>query len=251
MVNIIGLCAGYDKREILHNINCQFEKGKLTAIVGPNGSGKSTLLKSLVRLIDVRKGEILINETSIKNMSSIELARHISYLPQNKQIPDISILKMVLNGRFCHLNYPRHYKSIDYEIAENALSYVDLSSFKDKNMCQLSGGTQQKAFIAMCLAQCTPVIILDEPLSYLDISHQLNFINLLKDLADEGKTIIVVIHDLLMALKYFDNILVLNDGCVRLSGNTNEIYESKVLDEVFNVNVKRNSDTKNTIYFYD
>lgn len=249
MLKTNNLCAGYEKKEVIHNINYHFRKGKLTAIIGPNGSGKSTLLKALVKLINISHGEVNVSGINTSSLNTVQLARQIAYLPQNKQIPDITVLRMVLHGRFPYLNYPRHYRDIDYQIAEEALEHVNLIEYKDCNMTALSGGTQQKVLIAMTLAQSAPVILLDEPLSFLDISHQISLMELSMRLAEEGKAVVIVIHDLLMALKYCDEIIVMKDGEIALSGNPDEIYESGMLDEIFNIKLRK-AVIDNTVHYY-
>lgn len=251
MLKTTNLYAGYVKNTVLKDINCHFKKGTLTAIVGPNGSGKSTLLKSLIKLVNVSDGNVFVDGTDTDKLNTIELAKKISYLPQNKQIPEISVLRMVLHGRFPYLNYPRHYRDIDYTEARKALKHVALSDYENHNMCSLSGGTQQKVFIAMTLAQNTPVILMDEPLSFLDISHQINLMELAHDLTRQGKTVVMVIHDLLLAMKYCDEIIVLNNGEIVKYGNTDEIYNSKILDEVFDIRLLRFENKDEMYYYYE
>ena len=251
MLKISNLSAGYDKNMVLEDINCYFKEGKLTAVIGPNGSGKSTLLKSLIKLVNVSQGKVYTDNTDTSKLNTVELAKQISYLPQNKQIPDISVLRMVLHGRFPYLNYPRHYHDSDYAEARKALEYVGLRGYEEHNMASLSGGTQQKVFIAMTLAQNTPVILLDEPLSFLDISHQINLMELTQDLAHQRKTVVMVIHDLLLAMKYCDEILVLDKGKIVKCGSPDEIYNSGILDEIFDIKLLRFENQGRFYYYYE
>ena len=235
MIRLKNVSAGYEDKEILHDINLHVQPGKVTILVGPNGCGKSTLLKALVRINPHTKGSIAVNDAAIESYKTIELAKQIAYLSQSKNIPDITVLKMVLHGRFAYLNYPRRYQKEDYEIARKALAWVGLSDLEDESMNRLSGGMRQKVYIAMALAQDTPIILMDEPTTYLDIYHQLKMMEMAKDLAQEGKTVLMVLHDLSQALRTADEIIVMQDGAIQAKGTPREVYESGKLTEVFGV----------------
>ena len=235
MITLKNVSAGYEAREVLHNIDLQFQPGKVTVLIGPNGCGKSTLLKALVRINPHSKGTITVNGMHIEDYKTIELAKQIAYLSQSKNIPNITVLKMVLHGRFAYLNYPRRYQKEDYEIARKALAWVGISDLEDEFMNHLSGGMRQKVYIAMALAQDTPVILMDEPTTYLDIYHQLKMMDMAKDLAKEGKTVVMVLHDLSQALRTADEIVVMQDGVIRAKGTPQGVYESGRLTEVFGV----------------
>lgn len=239
MIVLKNVCAGYEKKEVLHHVNLCIKPGKITALIGPNGCGKSTLLKALVRIHPHTDGEILVNEKKITEFSARELAKEIAYLAQSKQIPDCSVLRMVLHGRFAYLHYPRRYCKEDFEIARKALSWVGLAHLEEVNMRHLSGGMQQKVYIAMALAQDANTILMDEPTTYLDIAHQLRLMELAKQLAAEGKAVVMVLHDLSQALRVADEVVVLQDGKVAISGTPEKVYESGKLQEVFQVDVKR------------
>ena len=239
MIVLKNVCAGYEKKEVLHEVSLSFKPGKITALIGPNGCGKSTLLKALVRIHPHTNGEIFINEKNIMEFSTRDLAKEIAYLAQSKQIPDCSVLRMVLYGRFAYLTYPRRYRKEDFKIARKALSWVGLAHLEDVNMRHLSGGMQQKVYIAMALAQDAKTVLMDEPTTYLDIAHQLRLMELAKQLAAEGKAVVMVLHDLSQALRTADEVVVLQDGRVVVSGTPEEVYESGKLQEVFHVDVKR------------
>ncbi len=239
MITLKNVFVGYESRTVLHNINLTFRPGKVTILIGPNGCGKSTLLKALVRINPHIKGEILINKNSIERYKTIELAKQVAYLSQSKSVPDITVLKMVLHGRFAYLNYPRKYRKEDYEIARNALAWVGLSDLENESMSQLSGGMRQKVYIAMAMAQDTPIILLDEPTTYLDIYHQLKTMDMVKDMAKEGKTVVMVLHDLSQALRIADELVVLHEGQVQAKGTPQEVFESGKLTEVFGVHIEQ------------
>ncbi len=239
MIQLKNVCAGYDGEEVLHNINLQFHPGKVTILVGPNGCGKSTLLKSIVRLNPHSAGEIIVNGENIDSYTSATLAQQVAFLPQSRNVPDIPALRMVLHGRFPYLTYPRRYKEADFAKAREALRWVGMEQHEDTNVNHLSGGNQQKIYIAMALAQDTPIVLMDEPTTYLDISYQMRLMRQARELADHGKAVVLVLHDLVMALKTADYVAVLSDGNLVTYGTPEEIYEQKVLDKVFGVRVCR------------
>lgn len=239
MVRLQQVCAGYQGKEVLHNISLELEPGKVTVIVGPNGCGKSTLLKTLVRLTPCTSGQIKLLGKSIEEYNTTQLAQKISYLPQNRNVPDITTLRMVLHGRFPYLKYPRRYQEQDIAKAEEALRWVGMEDCKEQNVNTLSGGNQQKVYIAMALAQDTPVILMDEPTTYLDISHQIRIMSLVRKLADQGKTVIVVLHDLSMALQVADYMVLMAEGEIMQRGTPEDIYQSGKLDEIFDIHVQR------------
>lgn len=255
MIKMRNVCAGYTGEEILHNINLEIEPGKVTVIIGPNGCGKSTLLKTLVRMNECSSGEILLGVgknprdvsksnlhteyVKIERLTPAELAQRVAYLPQNKRTPDISVLRMVLHGRFAYLKYPRRYRKEDYEMAGRALKWLGIEELAEKNVNELSGGTQQKVYIAMALAQDTDTILLDEPTTYLDIAHQMKMMKLSKELAKNGKAVVMVLHDLTQAFQTADRIVVMDKGSVRACGNPEEVYASGVVEEVFGVELQR------------
>ncbi len=244
-----NLCAGYRGREILHDVTVGFEKGKITVIAGKNGCGKSTLLKALIRLIPKVEGSILADGVPVEELSSAALARRVSYLPQNKPIPDLTVMTMVLHGRFAHLGYPRHYTGKDIAAAQEALRMTELTEYADEYIPRLSGGTQQRVFLAMALAQSAPVILMDEPTSFMDLSHQIKFMKLCRQLADQGKAVVMVLHDLPAALKYADEIVLMSEGRIVSSGNPRELFESGMLNQVFGICLERMDTPNGTIYY--
>ncbi len=239
MIEVIDLCADYGGNPVLDKVNMRLEPGKITALIGPNGCGKSTLLKTLVRIHHHNRGEIRVNGIPIEALTSIELARHVAYLPQNKRPPDISVLKMVLHGRFAYLSYPRKYRRQDIEIAKQALAWAGLEDKGEEVVTRLSGGMQQKVYIAMALAQNTETILLDEPTTYLDIAYQLRLMEMMKKLACEGKAVVMVLHDLAQALRVADKIMVMKEGKILREGVPEKIVESGILPEVFGVEIER------------
>lgn len=244
-----GVSACYNGRKVLHKVSVVFKRGRVTAIAGPNGSGKSTLLKTLTGIVPKKEGKIYVGEILSDKLSSLEKARHIAYLPQLKNIPDLTVKTMVLHGRFSHLSYPRRYRKEDLAAVDKALETTGLTEYAEKNVSSLSGGTVQLVFLAMALAQSTEVILLDEPTSFLDISHQIKLMELCRSLAADGKAIAAVMHDIPLTLKYADELIVMKDGCVAASGTADEVYKSGILNDVFNVKIKEVKTETGKIYY--
>lgn len=239
MIELKHVCAGYEDREVLHDVTMSFEPGKVTALIGPNGCGKSTLLKTLVRINSHNSGEILVNGKKIETYKPNELAKQVAYLAQSKAAPDISVLRMVLHGRFAYLNYPRRYREEDIAVARKALQWAGLSDLEDENVSRLSGGMQQKVYIAMALAQDAATILMDEPTTYLDVAHQLRLMDMAKQLADGGKAVVMVLHDLSQALRTADRVVVLHDGQIAAEGTPDGVFASGKLQEVFGIGMER------------
>lgn len=250
MIEVKDLSAGYHKADILHGICLTAAPGEITVVIGRNGCGKSTLLKAVCGLLPVRCGELAICGTPAASLSPAERAKLTAYLPQTKNTPDITVGRMVLHGRFPYLSYPRKYKKEDYAIADAAMAKMDISHLADRLLAELSGGTRQKVYIAMALAQCAPVIVMDEPTSGLDIGQQLRFADIARTLAGEGKTVLLVLHDLPLALKLSDRICVMNDGRTALCGTPEEILQSRIIPELYGTNVLALHTPQSTQYYY-
>lgn len=251
MIEVKKLCAGYQGMEVLHDVSLTFEPGKVTMLLGPNGCGKSTLLKTLIRLTAYTSGEIRVEGQPVEMLSSALIAQKIAYIPQSRKTPDISVRRMVLHGRFAYLKYPRRYRAEDYQIAEKALQWVGIGDLADKNVNQLSGGTQQKVYIAMALAQDTPTILMDEPTVYLDISHQIKMMHMARKLADQGKAVVIVLHDLAQAFQTADQIIVMTDGTIAATGDPETVYQSGVIDQIFGIQFQRFYTQNGWKYFYE
>ena len=249
MIELKSISAGYGKSLVLDGVNASLEKGKLTCIIGENGCGKSTLLKTIIGILQVTNGEITVNGDSISALGRGEIAKRIAYLAQSKSTPDMTVGQMVLHGRFPYLSYPRRYREEDRIAAKSAMEAVGISHLADKPLGELSGGMRQNAYIAMALAQDTDYILLDEPATYLDISNQLELMQILRRLADGGKGIVTVTHDLPMAFGFSDAIAVLDKGKIALCDHPDGVCDAEILKALFGVSLKRFS--KNGQYGYD
>lgn len=235
MIDVKNLCAGYDNEEKLHGVSCKFKKGEITVLIGPNGCGKSTLLKAISGVLRYESGSVVLDGVSTKEFKGSALAKKLAYLPQNRNIPSISAQRMVLHGRFPYLSYPRRYRKEDYEIARNAMEQTGTAQYADVNICNLSGGERQKVYLAMALAQNTPVVLLDEPTTYLDIYQQLDVLHMVQMLKEQGKTVIMVLHDLNLALQCADRIVVMQQGEIVTTDKPDTIVEKDIFQRVFNV----------------
>lgn len=249
MLEIARLCAGYPGKEVLHHVQASLPCGKLTVVLGPNGCGKSTLLKALCGLIPTTEGRVLLKGECLTGLPPGQLARKMAYLAQGRPLPDITVRRLVLHGRFPYLSYPRKYRPEDEAIARNAMEEMGLLPLADEPLARLSGGQRQKAYIAMALAQQTPVILLDEPTTYLDIRHQFQLMQQARSLAAQGKTVVMVLHDLPHALEYGDQVILMDQGNLVLQGTPDELFSSRELDRVFGIRVNRFQTKQGSQYY--
>lgn len=237
MLEFDRVCAGYGKHTVLKDLSLSFATGQVTAVIGVNGCGKSTLLKTAVGILPTTQGEILLDGNALSHRSPTAIARSIAYLPQGKPTPDMTVEQLVLHGRFPYLHYPRRYTQRDRAIAHAAMERVDIASQADRPLSKLSGGMRQTAYLAMALAQNTEYILLDEPTTYLDIAHQLTLLQLLRTLAEEGKGVVAVMHDLPMAMQYADCVAVIQDGHTAFTGSPHALCQTDLLPRLFGIQV--------------
>lgn len=238
MIKAKDLCFSYDKdKSFITKLNVEIEKGKITTILGPNGSGKSTLLSIFAGLNKPTSGEVSINGKSINSLKQKELAREIAIVHQQNTVPsDITVKELVAYGRIPHKKYFQGNNESDDEIIEWAIKRTGLENLKDKAVMGMSGGERQRAFIAMSLAQKSEILFLDEPTTYLDIYHQIEILELVKELNDEEDlTVVMVLHDINQAIKYSDNVIVMKSGQVIASGNANKVINMSLLNNVYNI----------------
>lgn len=249
MIELKKLSAGYENNAVLKDVNVSFEKGKLTVLVGINGSGKSTLIKTAAGIIPRMGGEISIDGNELSSLSPKARAKKIAYLSQGRFVPDMTVGELVLCGRFPHLSFPRVYSEKDRRIALEKMEQLSIAHLENHHLSTLSGGMRQKAYVAMSLAQESDYILLDEPTTYLDIAHQIELMNILKAIAESGKGLIAVLHDLPLAMNYADDIAVLADGTIKIKASPCEILRSGIIPTTFGIGVSR---TENGYgYLYD
>ncbi len=235
MIRLKDITAGYRGTEIIKNIDISFEKGSITSIIGKNGCGKTTLIKTASRLLKPFSGDIILDGESIYNIPDKKLERKISFLPQIRNVPNISVYNLVMHGRFPYLGFPRIPQDEDKAIVENVLEKLDLKKYRNKNVKELSGGERQKVYLAMVLAQDTYYIFLDEPTTYLDINHQLEILDIIKELKNMGRAVIMAIHDLNSALTYCDKVCLLDKGEIVIFDTPEAVYNSREIERVFRV----------------
>lgn len=228
MLKLQHLTAGYGEKTVLRDITMEFPPGTVTAILGVNGCGKSTLLKAAAGLIPLQGGAVSVEEPR---------ARSIAYLPQTRRLPELTAYRLVLHGRFPWLLWPRTYRKEDHAAAQAAMERLGIAQFADTPMAQLSGGTRQKCYLAMALAQEAPTILLDEPTSFLDPAHQLRLMELCRELAAEGRAVVPVLHDLPLALRFADRLAVLDGGRLIALGTPEELMSTNILQKTFGVQI--------------
>ena len=235
MISISDLHASYEGTEILHGISADFPEGRISALIGPNGCGKSTTLRSLVRLVPEASGTFRLDGRDLAGLSRQELARLIAYLPQSRNVPDITVERLVMHGRFPYLSYPRRYRPEDHDKVWEALEAVGLTELGGRKMGYLSGGQRQKVYLAMALVQDTDVILMDEPTTFLDIKNQFEMLNQTRTLAEAGKTVIMILHDFEAVLRYADHVVLMADGNVLCTGSAEDVLRSQHIREAFGV----------------
>lgn len=239
MIRFEDLRAGYDGEERLHGIRCPIPEGRLTALIGPNGCGKSTLLKCAAGILRPWGGRILLGERPYDGFGRKEMACQVSYMPQSRPAPSIPVKQLVSHGRYPHLKWGHSLTAEDRKIVREAMERTETDLYADRLVTQLSGGERQRVYLAMMLAQQTPVMLLDEPTTYLDLGAQFQMMALMRALRDEGRTVILVLHDLALALETADWVLLMQGGRLVESGTSEEVFASGQLQTVFGIDVER------------
>lgn len=235
-----NLSVSYDDNLIIDNMNLSIPKGKISIIIGANGCGKSTLLKTIARVIKPDNGEIYINGINIKNQKEKNIAKQVAFLPQSPVSPKgITIKDLVAFGRFPHQKMMGGLNSYDKELIEWAIEETGLKDFSNREIDTLSGGQRQRAWIAMTLAQETDIIMLDEPTTYLDMSYQLEVLEVLEKLnKKKEKSVIIVLHELNNACRFADNIIGLKKGNIICKGEPKNVITKENLKEIYGIDVK-------------
>lgn len=233
------LSFAYRKQLVLKEISFFIEKGQFISIIGPNGSGKSTLLKNLSNVYNPESGFIKIYSKDIKKYRTKELAKNISLVPQDTTISyDFTVFDIVLMGRFPYLDRFKKENEEDFKIVTEALKKTNTFHLRNRNINEISGGERQRVIIARALAQESEIIFLDEPTSHLDINHQIDLLNLLKQLNEEkGTTIILVLHDINLACRYSDKIILMDKGEIVSKGTPIEVVTRKNIEKAYGLNV--------------
>ncbi|HJC85693.1 MAG TPA: ABC transporter ATP-binding protein [Candidatus Corynebacterium faecigallinarum] len=238
-IRATGLTVGYgNDKAIINDLDLQVPVGKVTTVIGPNGCGKSTLLRAMSRLLPPRSGEIHLGTTDIGSMKRKDLSKIIGVLPQSPVAPPgLIVSDLVARGRHPHQSWIRQWSSTDEEEVMAALEMTSVASLADRPVDSLSGGQRQRVWISMVLAQNTDVLFLDEPTTYLDLSHSIELLDLVRRLKKQlDRTVVMVLHDLNLAVRYSDHLVVMREGEVMVTGSPREIITSEMLKDIFNLN---------------
>ncbi|MCQ9284241.1 ABC transporter ATP-binding protein [Priestia aryabhattai] len=233
-----SLTLSYGEAMIIDELDVTIPKGEITVFIGSNGCGKSTLLRSLARLLKPHAGSILLEGSKISSLPTKEIAKQLAILPQGPVAPEgLTVLQLVKQGRYPYQNWFRQWSQEDEEKVQNALEATGLADLADRQVDSLSGGQRQRAWIAMTLAQDTDIILLDEPTTYLDMTHQIEILDLLFELNEkENRTIVMVLHDLNLACRYAHHIVALQDKKIYAQGRPEEVINCGLVQRVFNMN---------------
>ncbi|GAA0862215.1 MULTISPECIES: ABC transporter ATP-binding protein [Peptostreptococcaceae] len=230
-----NIVTGYDKKIIIDGIDITIPSNKISVIIGANACGKSTLLKTLARLIKPKSGDVIIDGKKITSMPSKELAKVLGLLPQSPVVPEgITVSDLVSRGRFPYQTLLKGMDQTDFDAVEEALEIMGITELANRSVDELSGGQRQRVWIAMALAQQTDILLLDEPTTYLDITYQVEILDLLTDLnRKRGTTIVMVLHDINLSARYADYIFALRKGKLIDQGTPSEVITSELIDKVF------------------
>lgn len=227
--------SGYDQKVIVNDVSITIPENKISVIIGANACGKSTLLKTLARLIKPMSGDIILGDQPLHAIKPKKLARQLGLLPQSPIVPEgITVGDLVARGRFPYQSFFKGLSQNDYAAVEEALEIMGITELADRCVDELSGGQRQRVWIAMALAQHTDILLLDEPTTYLDITYQVEILDLLTDLnRRRGTTIVMVLHDINLTARYADYIFALRQGQLVKEGTPEEVISEDLIDDVF------------------
>jgi iron complex transport system ATP-binding protein len=239
-ISLKGVTAGYGRdRAIVEAIDLEIATGEVTVLIGPNGCGKSTLLKTIGRLLRPRAGSIHVDDLDVLRNDPKRVARTIAYLPQSPVVPSaITVEQLVGYGRAPHQSLLGFKSARDIELIDQAIAITGIGELRAKPVSELSGGQRQRAFIAMALAQDTPYVMLDEPTTFLDIRHQVETLELVRQLHDAGRTSIVVLHDIAQAGRYGDRLVVMHRGRIHTQGRPAEVVTAEMVRAVYGLDCR-------------
>ena len=232
-----GLRVGYGLKTIIDSLDIVIPDTQVTTIIGPNGCGKSTLLRAMANLLPTQAGEVTLDGTPIRALRRRDLARSLGVLPQTPVAPDgLIVSDLVARGRHPHQAWYRQWSSDDKDEVMTALRMTKVDDLADRTVDSLSGGQRQRVWISLVLAQQTDILFLDEPTTYLDLSHSIEVLELVHRLSREhGRTIVMVLHDLNLALRYSDNLVVMRDGSLKAVGKPRDVISPELLKQVFDL----------------
>ena len=231
----VSVSLGYHDRKIVDRLSLSIPTGKVTGIVGANACGKSTLLRGLARLLAPTSGSVLLDGQDIAKLSTRAVAARLGILPQQPNAPDgLTVADLVGRGRHPHQRWFRQWSPTDAAAVDDALAVTGMTELGDRLVDELSGGQRQRAWIALALAQGAPLMLLDEPTTFLDLAHQVEVLDLLADLNErDGRTIVMVLHDLNLACRYADHLVAMGCGTIVAEGPPSDIVDAALVAEVF------------------
>lgn len=250
MIEFQNVSFSYPDHPVLKDLSLVFPDGKISVIIGRNGSGKSTLIRLILQEIQPQSGTILLDGSLLAELSARKTAQKAGFLLQGSRPADLTVRRMVLHGRFCHLQWPRNYGEEDLRAAEDAMRKTGILALADKSLQELSGGELQKALLARLLCQQPQNLLLDEPNTWLDIPAQAGLFSLLKEKTKEGCCVVMVLHDLISALENADLLFVLDHGKLAFHGRPDEFSSSVLCQEIFGVQIEKIRLHDRDRYFY-
>lgn len=229
-----SVTVGYGGRNVIDGLDVTIPPGVITTIIGPNGCGKSTLLRTLTRLLKPARGSVVLDGEDIARLRTRDVAKKLGLLPQAPVAPEgLTVADLVARGRHPHQSWLRQWSSDDAGVVERALAMTGVADLADRPVDSLSGGQRQRVWISMTLAQGTDLLLLDEPTTYLDLAHAIDVLDLVDDLHESGRTVVMVLHDLNLATRYSDNLIVMREGSILAQGHPRDVITAELLDEAF------------------
>lgn len=231
-----NLVVKYGPKAIINGLDVTIPQGELTVIVGPNACGKSTLLRSLCRVLPLAGGTVDLLGQPLASMETKAAARTMSLLPQSPTAPEgTGVEELVARGRYPHQNVFGSWRAEDEEAVKMAMDQAGVTELAERRLDELSGGQRQRVWLAMVLAQDTPVVLMDEPTTYLDITHQLEVLNIARDLQQRGRSVVVVLHELSLAFRYATHLIVMKAGNIIAQGDVRDVVTAELLREVYDL----------------
>jgi iron-siderophore transport system ATP-binding protein len=238
-----GLTLSYDQRVVAQGLGVTIPDQSFTVIVGPNACGKSTLLKALARLLKPKAGDVFLDGKAISGYSAKQVAHRLGMLPQTPIAPNgITVGDLVARGRYAHQSLLQQWSRDDESIVTEAMRLTEVLDLSNRFVAELSGGQRQRVWLAMVLAQQTPILLLDEPTTFLDIAHQIEVLDLCADLHEQGRTLVAVLHDLNLACRYADHLIAMRAGTIVAQGRPTDVVTADLVREVFGMDCRVISD---------
>lgn len=233
-LRVDDVTLAYDGKAVVEDVRVGIADASLTVIIGPNGCGKSTLLRSLARVVQPQRGVVALDGRDLADHRPKELARLVGLLPQSPVAPEgIRVAELVGRGRFPHQSPFQRWTELDERAVQRAMAATDVEHLADRPVATLSGGQRQRVWVAVVLAQDTGILLLDEPTTYLDVAHQVELLDLLADLHDDGRTVVAVLHDLNHAARYATHLIVMHEGRIVAEGPPRAVLTAELVGDVF------------------